>query len=104
MTNLCGSTPTYGTHSTSRSQGAGYYYGSYTANSFNVSSLLTMRTADELASAGVRATRKPSNVIEDFEGDWEKEWFTYRPAEWARTTHKLYDDVWKSSAGRRPYS
>jgi cephalosporin-C deacetylase-like acetyl esterase len=79
--------------------GAGYYYGSYTANSFNVSSLLTMRTADELASAGVRATRKPSKLIEDFEGDWEKEWFTYRPPEWARTTHKLYDDVWKAPPG-----
>lgn len=79
--------------------GAGYYYGSYSTNSFNVSSLLTMRTADELASAGARATRRPSNLIEDFEGDWEKEWFTYRPAEWARTTHKLYDDVWKAPTG-----
>lgn len=79
--------------------GAGYYYGSYTANSFNVSSLLTMSTADELAGAGVLATRNPSHLIEDFEGDWEKEWFTYRPAEWARTTHKLYDDVWKAPRG-----
>ena len=34
--------------------------------------------------------------MRDFEGDWEKEWFTYKPDEWARTTHKLYDDAYKA--------
>ena len=63
--------------------GAGYYYGLYTANSFNLSSLLQVATADELNAAGVRATLEPSRLIEDFEGDWEQEWFTYRPGEWA---------------------
>ena len=76
--------------------GAGYYYGIYTAKTFNVSSLLQMETPDDLKTAGVRAALKPSPLIEDFQGDWEKEWFTYRPAEWARVTHKIYDDTWKA--------
>jgi hypothetical protein len=74
--------------------GAGYYYGDYTAESFNVSSMLQVATAEELAAAGVRATREPSLLIESFEGDWEKEWFTYKPDEWARSTHKISDETY----------
>jgi cephalosporin-C deacetylase-like acetyl esterase len=76
--------------------GAGYYYGAYTAKSFNVSSLLRQETPHALRNAGVRATLKSSRLIEDFEGDWEKEWFTYKPDEWARSTHKLSDETWKA--------
>jgi hypothetical protein len=72
--------------------GAGYYYGTYTATSFNVSSLLQTASPEDLASAAARATRKPSQLIESFEGDWEREWFTYKPHEWARTTHKVGDE------------
>lgn len=76
--------------------GVGYYYGSYSANSFNLSSLLIVASTEQLASAKSRATLKRSSLIEDFAGDWEKEWFTYRPAEWARTTHKLNAEIWKA--------
>ncbi|MHC4144361.1 MAG: putative glycoside hydrolase [Planctomycetota bacterium] len=76
--------------------GAGYYYSSFTADKFNLSSLVQMVTADQLKAAGTRATLKPSLLIEGFEGDWEKEWFTYRPQEWARRTHKIYDEQWKA--------
>ena len=78
--------------------GAGYYYGTYTASTFNVSSLLQMATSAEVASAGTHATMNSSHLIESFEGEWEKEWFTYKPDEWARATHKLYDDAWKAPA------
>lgn len=81
--------------------GVGYYYGSYVTNSFNLSSLLTVVSAEQLASAGSRATLEPSSMIEDFAGDWEKEWFTYRPTEWARTTHKLNTDIWKAPPGAK---
>jgi dienelactone hydrolase len=81
--------------------GAGYYYGSYTANSFNLSSPLTVATAEQLDDANSRATLKSSLLIEDFTGDWEKEWFTYRPAEWARTTHKLNAAIWKAPPGAK---
>jgi hypothetical protein len=74
--------------------GAGYYYGAYTANTFNVSSLLNIATPEELAAAGTHATRQPSLLIESFEKGWEKEWFTYRPSEWARTTHKIGDETY----------
>lgn len=79
--------------------GVGYYYGGYATNSFNLSSLLRVATVEQLASAGTKATLSPSRLIEDFESDWEKEWFTYRPAEWARTTNKLNADVWKAPPG-----
>jgi len=79
--------------------GAGYYYGAYTAKSFNVSSLMQISTAGELVAADARATRKPSLLIESFEGDWEKEWFTYRPDEWARSTHKIADETYAAPEG-----
>ncbi len=76
--------------------GAGYYYGTYTANQFNLSSTMHTATPEQLQAAHIQATLKSSPMIETFEGDWEKEWFTYRPADWARRTHKLYDDQWKA--------
>ncbi len=79
--------------------GVGYYYGSYTTNSFNVSSLLDTTTPAELKASGTRVTLKPTLLIEDFKGDWQKEWFTYRPNEWSRTTNKLNEELWKAPAG-----
>lgn len=80
---------------------AGYYYGVGTTESFNLSSLMFMTTADELKAAGVRSTLVSSLMIEDFEDDWEKEWFSYRPNEWARSTHKIYDARWKAPEGAK---
>ncbi len=76
--------------------GAGYYYGTYSASTFNLSSLLTTVSPQQLQSANVQATLKSSALIEDFEGDWQKEWFTYKPEEWARSTNRLYDDQYRS--------
>jgi len=75
---------------------AGYYYGSFTAETFNLSSMVQMVTPDQLKAAGVGASLRPSLMIETFGGDWEKEWFTYKPEGWARRTHKVYDDQWKA--------
>jgi len=79
--------------------GAGYYHGIYTAQSFNVSSLLQIASPEELASSGTQATRKPSLLIESFQDDWEKEWFTYKPSEWARSTHKIGDETYAAPEG-----
>lgn len=76
--------------------GAGYYYRLYEAETFNLSSLLSEASADELAAAGVKPSLKPTSLIEDFAGPWEKEWFTYKPDQWSRTTHKLYDAVYQA--------
>ncbi len=81
--------------------GAGYYYRIYTSDRFNLSSLMHMATPAELKAAGVKATLPPSLLIESFEGDWEKEWFNYKPEEWTRNTHKLHDDRWKAPAGAK---
>jgi len=78
--------------------GAGYYYGSYTAEQFNLSSLMAMVKPAELKAAGVKATLQSSLMIETFEDGWEKEWFTYKPGEWARKTHKIYDPQWTAPA------
>jgi dienelactone hydrolase len=74
--------------------GAGYYYGAYTTDRFNVSSLMQIATADDMKAAGCRATLKPSPVIEAFEDGWQEEWFTYRQEGWGRSTHKVYDRQW----------
>ena len=40
----------------------------------------------------------PSLEIEDFRGDWKKEWFIYSndPQAWQRRTHKVYNDKYKA--------
>lgn len=79
--------------------GAGYYYGVYTAKTVNVSSVLRVASPAEMVAAGVRATDRPSAVIETFAGDWQKEWFTYDlSGRWPRRTHKLYDPKWRPPA------
>ena len=81
--------------------GAGYYYGVYTINRFNLSTLVQVATSEQLKVAGVKATMKPSLVIETFKGDWQKEWFTYKPEFWSIKTHKIYDDKWKAPENAR---
>ncbi len=76
--------------------GAGYYYGTYTTGTFNLSSLVQMVAPQSLKASGIQATRSPNLQIENFEGAWEKQWFTYRQTEWARTTHKIHAPVWKA--------
>jgi len=83
--------------------GAGYYYGSYRADRFNLSSLMSMAGPESLKKAGVTATMAPTLMIEDFQGDWKKEWFIYSndPGEWQRRTHKLYNERYKAPESAR---
>lgn len=76
--------------------GAGYYYRIYTAKKFCLSSLLVTASREQLKKAGAIATLKQTDMIETFQDDWEKEWFTYRPDQWARSTHKLFDDQYRA--------
>jgi len=79
--------------------GVGYYYRAYTTDVFILSSRMTMITADELKTAGVKVTLEPSLMIENFDGEWEKEWFRYKREEWTLMTHKLYSERWKAPEG-----
>ena len=81
--------------------GAGYYFRTYTTDEFTISSIMAMASADELKKAGVRETLSPSLEIESFADGWEEEWFSYRPEEWPRKTHKLYDPRWAAPANAR---
>jgi Dienelactone hydrolase family len=81
--------------------GAGYYYATYTTDRFNLSSLMSIASPEQIQAAGVRPTLKPSSVIEIFTGDWQKEWFTYKPETWARSTHKIYDPQWRPPASAK---
>ena len=75
--------------------GAGYYYAYYTADKFTVSSAMHILNSGQLKEAGVKATLKPSNVIETFKEGWQKEWFTFdQTCKWACRTHKLHDEQW----------
>ena len=47
----------------------------------------------------MKSTPIDGSLIEDFQGDWKKEWFTLRPNPWAYATHKLRVDEWKGPAG-----
>jgi len=81
---------------------AGYYYGIYTATTFNLSSVLCVATPEQLQAAGVRATDRRETLIESFQNDWRKAWFTYDLSDsWPRRTHKVYDPKWKAPAGAK---
>lgn len=75
---------------------AGYYYRIGSSNEFNLSSTMFTASSDDLKAAGTKATLDTLLSIEDFEDDWEREWFTYRPTQWGRRTDKLRDDLWKA--------
>ena len=75
-------------------RGAGYYYGQYTTDQFNLSSRMEMVSAERLKAASVESTLPASRLIESFDGDWQKGWFSYRPLDWGRRTHKVYDPRW----------
>jgi hypothetical protein len=79
--------------------GAGYYYGSYTANSFNLSSIMQVASSKKLKESGTIATLKSSTLIEHFKGDWQKEWFSYKPEKWGVKTHKVYHQQWAAPTG-----
>jgi hypothetical protein len=81
--------------------GAGYYYRLYQSDRFNLSSLMHMVAAEGIKATGIKPAIQPSLLIESFEGEWEQEWFGYKPGEWTRATHKLYADPWKAPAGAR---
>ena len=87
--------------------GAGYYYRVYTTDVFNASSPVQIASAEDLVAADVKPTLEPSLLIEDFQGDWEKEWFVYRQDtwdkqdSWERMTHKVYCDLWKAPEGAK---
>lgn len=81
--------------------GAGYYYGIYTTEKFNLSSRMQIATPQQLKAAGVKVTNKTSLMIENFGKNWQKEWFTYKPEGWGRKTHKLYDPKWKAPSSAK---
>ena len=68
-------------------------------DSFNLSSLLRMVTADQLKAAGVKATEKSGLLIEDFLDDWEKQWFA--KGQKSRKTFKLRSPQSQAPSGSR---
>lgn len=78
--------------------GVGYYYGDYTAEQFNVSSVVEMVEPKELQAAGVKPTIQRTALIEDFQGNWEHEWYNLngKRTVWERKTNKLYDSMYQA--------
>ena len=64
---------------------------------------MRVTTSSELKKAGVVATLKQQVLIEDFEGDWQKEWFSYNSKKWGIKTHKLYHPAWEAPKGAKLY-
>lgn len=82
--------------------GAGYYYSSYTAHDFTISSKLTTVSVERLGEMGVRASDTPSNVIEDFAGDWRRGWYTFDENDaWPLRTNKIQHAKWRGAKGAR---
>lgn len=81
--------------------GVGYYYGAYNSDKYVVSSKINLLSPDHLRVMRIKGTLQSTSMIEDFSKDWEREWFSYRPENWSRSTHKVYDDRYKAPHGSR---
>jgi len=77
-------------------EGAGYYYGTYKANHFTLSSLLQTASSTDLEKFGVLYDSQKDSMIENFRGSWRKDWFTYNPHKWGIRTNKLHEPKWHS--------
>jgi len=77
-------------------EGAGYYYGTYKANHFTLSSLLQTASSEDLEKFGVLYDSQKDSMIENFQGSWRKDWFTYNPHKWGIRTNKLHEPKWHS--------
>uniref|UniRef100_UPI00261D6C0A SUMF1/EgtB/PvdO family nonheme iron enzyme n=1 Tax=Novosphingobium sp. TaxID=1874826 RepID=UPI00261D6C0A len=78
---------------------AGYYFIKYTANSYVLSTPLQVAEAAALAQANIAQETLVAGLIEDFAADWDKEWFTYSPSSWPRTSRKIGDPRWAAPNG-----
>jgi len=70
---------------------------------FAISSRLATFAPEALAKAGVKATDKPSLLIEDFARDWH-DWYRLEwlnPVHWQAVTRKLKDPKWRGPDGAR---
>ena len=76
--------------------GAGYYYGTYQADSFVLSSLLHTVSATELSKSGTVASKYNGLEIDNFTGEWKRDWFRYNLNKWGFRTNKLYEPTWSA--------
>jgi hypothetical protein len=58
---------------------------------------------EDLKKSKLVATKKLTLVIEDFKGEWKKEWFSYNKDKWGIKTHKIYDPIWEAPEGAKLY-
>lgn len=81
--------------------GAGYYHGDYSADRFTISSRLLAVEPGELKAAGVKPSFSPTPLIESFKGELNRDWFTYKPDHWGRSTHRVHEPQWRAPAGAK---
>ena len=70
---------------------------------YALSSPLHTRTPKELQKAGVKATDRPTPLIDDFAHGW-RDWYTLsadNPHHWEFSTRKLSDPTWQGKPGQR---
>ena len=76
--------------------GAGYYYGTYQTDSFVLSSQLHTISANELSKSGTVASEYNSLEIDNFTGEWKRDWFRYNFNKWGFRTNKLHEPTWSA--------
>ena len=82
--------------------GAGYYYGTYESDTFVLSSLPHIISSEKLKLSGSLVSSPRTLLIEDFSGNWKKDWFSYQKKGWGIRTNKLYEPSWSApSPGAR---
>ena len=74
--------------------GAGYYYGIYETDTFILSSLMQVATAEVLSQSGAAVAPHQGLMIEKFSGNWSKDWFSYNRQKWGIRTNKLHEPNW----------
>jgi hypothetical protein len=70
---------------------------------FAISSMMHTASPKDLRMAGVKATDRPSRVIDDFSRGWE-DWYLLEPGNphhWEFTTRKPSDPKWRGETGQK---
>ena len=76
--------------------GAGYYYAPYSTNKVALSSRPALISAEELKAANLQTTLAQTHIVENFSGDWQKEWITPTYAHWDISSHKISTDHYRA--------
>lgn len=80
--------------------GADFGYKPYSTDNFNVSSVIEEIFPEQLKKAGAKVTFEQTDIIEDFQGEWAKQWYSHsNNGELHLRTNKIFRSAYSAPEG-----